>query len=254
MRGASDEGVDGEYVDRVSAPVIAIICARAGSKGLRMKNLRIMAGKPLMRHTIEDALESGVCDVVLVSTDSPEMAAVASDAGAQVLMRPPELGADLVPAEPVVQHALLSYEQQHDVRFGVVVYLQTTDLFRTPGLIGECVKRLVADPSLDSVFSGHATHKNFWRKTSNGYVRVWKPEIDFGPRQTAEELVREDTGIACATRAELVREGMRIGPRVDIVVNHRTETGIDIHTEFDFWLAEKVLTEWSVDSSSGGNE
>ncbi len=204
-----------------------------------------IAGKPLIVHTIEHALASGVCDVVLVSTDSEEIASVARESGAEVLIRPAHLGEDLVPAEPVLQHALLTYEADTGRVFDIVVYLQTTDLFRTQDLISECVKRLQSDPELDSVFSGYPTHKNYWRKEAGKYVRVWRPDLDYGPRQTADPLIREDTGLACASRADLIRKGYRIGPRVDIVLIDRTETGIDIHTQFDFWLATKVLTEWT---------
>lgn len=233
-----------ETRDDASVNTIAIIGARRGSKGLPNKNLLPLAGKPLVAHTIEHARASGVCDVVLVTTEDEEIARVARSYGAEVLMRPRELAEDLVPAEPVIQHALLTYESQHGVKFGIVVYLQTTDVFRSSALIRECVERLAANPSLDSVFSAYKTHKNFWRQMANGYVRVWKPDLRYGPRQTAELLYREDTGVACATRAELVRRGFRIGPKVEIIATDDFRTSIDIHTPFDFWLAERVMTEW----------
>lgn len=223
---------------------IAIIGARAGSKGLPRKNLLPLAGKPLVAHSIEHAKLSGACDVVLVSTEDEEIARVARAYGAEVLMRPPELARDLVPAEPVIQHALLTYESEHGTKFDIVVYLQTTDVFRTPALIRECVERLAATPTLDSVFSAYETHKNFWRRASTGYVRVWRPDLSYGPRQTAELLYREDTGVACATRAELVRQGRRIGANVDLIITDDFRTSIDIHTPFDLWLAEKIMTEW----------
>jgi CMP-N,N'-diacetyllegionaminic acid synthase len=232
----------------VSGGVIALICARGGSKGLPRKNLLPLGGKPLILHTIEHALASGACDVVLVSTDDAEIAAISLSGGAEVVIRPDELGGDLVPTEPVLQHALLSHEAERNRRFDVVVFLQPTDVFRTPALIAECVSRLRADPSLDSVFSGFSTHKNFWRLGPNGYERVWKPEIEYGPRQTAEPLFREDTGLACASRAQLIRDGKRIGPRVDIVATDRTETSVDIHTQFDLWLAERILTDWPLET------
>jgi len=56
-------------------------------------------------------------------------------------------------------------------------------------------------------------------------------------------VLREDTGLVCATRAHLIKSGRRVGDKVDIVVNHDFCSSIDIHDEFDLWLAEKVLTE-----------
>lgn len=224
--------------------VIAIIAARAGSKGLPGKNLRLIAGKPLIAHTIGHALSSGVCDVVLVTTEDENLAQVAREYGAEVpFLRPPELAEDLIPIEPVIQHALLTYESMFQLKFDIVVYLQTTDIFRNKDIIRECVQRLIANPDLDSVFSAYKTHKNFWRKTPKGFTRL-APDIKYGPRQSHVMLYREDTGIACATRAPIIRQGRRLGEKVDIVATDDFCTSIDIHTYFDFWLAEKILTEW----------
>jgi len=226
---------------------VAIIGARAGSKGLPNKNILPLAGKPLIAHTIQHALDSGVCEAVIVSTESETIAEVARKYGARVVARPPELAEDFVPAEPVIKHALETYEQEQGARCDIVVYLQTTDVFRKPEWIRECVERLAANADLDSVFSAHKTHKNFWRHTADGYLRVWKPTLTYPPRQAQDHLYREDTGVACASRASLIRAGQRIGPRVEIVANDEFATSIDIHTEFDLWLAEQVMARWEAE-------
>jgi len=75
--------------------VVAFVFARGGSKGLPGKNLRLFAGKPLIAHAIEHALAVSRIDRVIVSTDSPDIASVARDYGAQVpFLRPAELAAD----------------------------------------------------------------------------------------------------------------------------------------------------------------
>ena len=136
---------------------IAIIMARGGSKGLPGKNLKPLDGKPLLAYTIEQAKASGVCDVVLVTTEDETIARVARSYGAEVpFIRPNELAGDSVPPEPVIQHALLTYESLTRQTFDIVVYLQPTDLFRTPAMIRECVERLKTDPELDTVFSAYA--------------------------------------------------------------------------------------------------
>jgi CMP-N-acetylneuraminic acid synthetase len=224
---------------------IAIMGARGGSKGLPRKNVLTVGGKPLMAHTIEHAKASGVCDAVVVSTEDAEIADIARRYGAEVIERPPELATDQIPAEPVVQHALATYEARSGITFDIVVYLQITDVFRKPEIIRECVERLAANPELDSVFSAYETHKNFWKRSPNGgYERVWRPTLEYKNRQGAEHLYREDTGVACATRAPIVRSGRRIGPRVDLVITEDFRTSIDIHSAFDLWLADKVMTEW----------
>lgn len=227
---------------------IAVIPARGGSKGLPRKNVLPLAGKPLVAWSVEHALEAKVCDAVVVSTDDDEIERIASATGAEVVRRPAELAADDARVEQAVKHALEAYERRVGKTFDIVVYLQPTDVFRTPKMIAECVNRLKADDSLDSVFSAYATHKNFWRKNPDGpgFVKV-TPEFGYVPRQQREHIYREDTGVACATRARLIRDGKRIGPRVDIVPTHDTRTGIDIHTAFDFWIADQVMRHFSMD-------
>jgi hypothetical protein len=64
-------------------------------------------------------------------------------------------------------------------------------------------------------------------------------------------VYREDTGVACATRAHIVREGRRIGDKVELIVNEDFRTGIDIHDEFDHWLAEQVMIRWGLPLGDG---
>lgn len=236
-------------MDAKKPMVAAIIAARGGSKGLPRKNLHILVDKPLICHTIEHAKASGVCDVVIVTTEDEEIAEAARKYGAYIIKRPAELAGDFVPAEPAIQHALITYESLNHCKIDIVVYLQTTDVFRQPQIIKECVQRLIAHPELDSVFSAYLTHKNFWRKTKEGYIRL-TPDLSHGPpRQLREPIYREDTGIACATRAHFVREGRRIGDKIDIVPTDDFATSIDIHDAFSFWLAEKIKSEWSLEIS-----
>jgi len=230
---------------------IAVIIARAGSKGLPGKNLKLLAGKPLIAHSIEQAKASGVCDVVLVSTDDEKIARVAREYGAEVpFLRPPDLATDLIPAEPVMKQALEAYENFTGQHFGIVVYMQPTDVFRTPELIKECVERLKANLELDTVFAAYKTHKNFWRWNveKDRYERLASDLAEYKARQEREGpgqvILREDAGLVSAKLSSVVRSGRRIGDRVDIVIGDDFRTAIDIHHPFDLWLAEKVISDW----------
>ena len=87
--------------------VLAVIPARAGSKGIKDKNILSLAGKPLVTHTIAAALASKILDAVIVSTDSPRIAEIAAVAGASIpFLRPPELAADETPAVDALRHAV----------------------------------------------------------------------------------------------------------------------------------------------------
>lgn len=223
--------------------VVAIIPARGGSKGLPGKNVRTLAGKPLIAYSIEAAKGSPYVERVLVSTDDPAIAEVAKRWGAEApFLRPAELAQDLTPTEPVLQHALEWLALHEGYHAEIVLFLQPTDIFRKRAMIDGAIKALVDDPSVDSAFIAHPTHKNFWRANGTGYVRM-APELTYGPRQTKEPLYREDTGLACATRVSVIQQGKRIGDRVVILPNPDEASSIDIHTEFDFWLAERVLLE-----------
>jgi len=223
--------------------VVAIIAARGGSKGLPGKNIRPLAGKPLIAYSVEAAKASPYVDRVIVTTDSPEIAEVARKFGAEVpFMRPPELAQDLTPTEPVLAHAVEWLEREEGYRVDIVVFLQPTDIFRKRTMIDETVKCLLDDPTLESAFVAYKTHKNFWRKKDGQWVRM-APDLAYGPRQKKEPVYREDTGLACATRASLIKAGKRLGDRVEIIANDDDASSIDIHTEFDFWLADKVLSE-----------
>lgn len=92
--------------DRVKST--AIIPARGGSKRLPRKNIMPFAGKPMITWTIEAAKQSNVFDVILVSTDDDEMAQIAKESGAEVLMRPIEVSDDSSTLIDVIHHAMLN--------------------------------------------------------------------------------------------------------------------------------------------------
>lgn len=221
--------------------VLAIIPARGGSKGLPNKNVLPVGGKPLIAHSVEHAVQSGVCDRVLITTDSEAIRDAAVAAGAWApFMRQPTLAEDLTPTEPVLKDALERAEAI-DGPFDIVVFLQPTDIFRKPEWITRAVTLLKENPELESAFAAYKTHKNFWFRTPEGELkRVFDWMAVYGPRQTRTPIYREDTGLACASRSSLIRQGRRIGDRVEIIEVSSTESGIDIHDAFDLWLADQA--------------
>jgi len=227
----------------ISSNVIAIICARGGSKGLPRKNLKHLDGEALVARAVRHARQSGCIDTVLVTTDDEEIAAVARQAGAEVpFLRPANLAGDLTTTEDTLQHALLSYEAMVNIQYDIAVFLTATDIFRDPMWIRLAVETLCQRPELESVFSGHRTHKNFWEQQEDGsWVRLRPWMAVYTSRQVRRVIVREDTGLACASRAWLWREGRRIGNRVDIILNDDDFTGIDIHHEEDLQLAQAAI-------------
>ena len=224
--------------------VLAILPARGGSKGLPRKNVLPIAGKPLIAYSVEAAKSSPLVTRVIVSTDDEEIAAVSRQYGADVpFMRPAELAVDTAPTEPVLQHALAFVEEIEGQRVDAVLFLQPTDIFRSRRIVHQVVERLLNDPSLDTVFAGFPTHKNYWRKQEGRWIKL-AADIAYGPRQHREKLYTEHTGIACASRASVIRAGRRIGDTVDIVAYPDDAVFIDVESELTRWLADRVIAEW----------
>src|SRR3989338_1332279 len=226
--------------------VLCIIPARGGSKGLPQKNIKPLLGKPLIAYSIEHAQKSEICDVIWVSTDDPKIQKVAQKLGANCpQLRPLALSLDLTPTEPVLKHALLEAEKCFNCSFEIIVFLQCTDIFRKPEWIRHCIQALQNDRNLETAFYAYETHKNFWIENEKGnFYRILPSMEVYGPRQTRKPIYREDTGIACAIRRYLILAERRTGDCVKVFKTKDFRTSIDIHTPFDFWLAETVLKKW----------
>ena len=222
--------------------VICIIPARGGSKGIKLKNLQLLGGKPLIYYPINAALKSGVCDKVIVSTDNLQIAEVAKKNGAEVpFLREKKYSGDFVTTEDTLKNALEQSENFFSTKFDICVFLACTNPFRKIEWIKKAVNFLKKNKSYDSSFSVHNLYKHFWHIKKNKLKKVLPWMKSYTSRQLAPKLYREDTGLACATRAKFWKKGMRIGKKVHLIINRDTITGIDIHNEMDLFLANQVI-------------
>lgn len=111
--------------------VVGIIPARSGSKGLKNKNIKMLKGKPLIAYTIEAAIESGIFDKVVVSTDRQVYAEIAKKYGADVpFLRPEHLAGDTVPTNDVIIDLLEKLKDQGE-EFDCLMILQPTSPLRS---------------------------------------------------------------------------------------------------------------------------
>lgn len=220
--------------------VATIILARGGSKGFPKKNIASLCGKPLIAYTIEASLGCKYVDRTFVSTDDPEIASIAREHGAEVpFLRPKELSGDFANAEECLLHAVDWLAENENYYIDIVSYMQVTDVFKKRYMLERCIEALLNNPTVESAFVGYREHKNYWKKRGDRYVRLAGAGND--ARQMKKHIFREDTGLGCATRVSILRKGKRLGDNVVIIPNDDVVSFIDIHTEFDLWLAEQIL-------------
>ena len=242
--------------------IIAIIPARAGSKGLIGKNSKMIKGKRLAAWTIESALESEHIDQVIVSTDCAKVIECAegyrrSHDNLHIIYRPESLATDEAPVWDVNSHALAWFLQRPDaeeanvVRYnsGVVVGLHPTYPNRPKGMIDSVIDRFFAY-DCDSLVVATPTHQNVWRKDSVKGVEQFNrlaPDIKRVRRQDCEPLYIEHYGLCNVHDASVVGRGLRLGNRVWIYENTDPRVAIDIDDQASFDLMCKILPYSSPD-------
>ncbi|WP_407939133.1 acylneuraminate cytidylyltransferase family protein [Microbacterium mangrovi] len=218
-----------------------MIPVRGGSRGVPGKNSRIVAGKPLVVWTIEQALGVPGLDV-LVSTDDPVLARIAQDAGADVpFRRPAELAQDTTPTEPVVQHAI-DFRTAEGRRPDAVMLLQATSPVRLPGTLDRALEQFSVT-GVDSLI-GVVPHTPFFWALDDPAV----PTYDVAARPRRQDLGPADyryfeNGSLYITRTEVYeRLGNRIGGRTGLFVLDEREA-VDIDSVVDLRVAEQILAE-----------
>ncbi|KQQ05642.1 MULTISPECIES: acylneuraminate cytidylyltransferase family protein [unclassified Rathayibacter] len=228
--------------------ILCVIPVRGGSKGLPRKNARLVAGKPLVVWSIEQALAAGLD--VLVSTDDLELAAIAEGAGADVpFLRPAELARDETATEPVVLHAI-AHRTALGRRPEAVMLLQATSPIRLPGTLDRAVEQFEST-GVDSLVGVVAQTPFLWRSDGDPGSSAEQsalPQYDVSARPRRQDLepaefFYRETGSMYLTRTEVYEtEHNRIGGRVGLFVMDELEGG-DIDTALDLVVAEQILLE-----------
>lgn len=147
--------------------LVCIIPARGGSKGLPGKNVKNLCGRPLLAWTVLAAIEACGRDAVYVSTDDPEIKAVARCYGAKVIDRPDELASDISSSEDALIHALKTIDSNSGELPERFVFLQCTSPLTLPSDIHAAVSKMEEEHA-DSVLSASASHRFLWRPTQEG--------------------------------------------------------------------------------------
>lgn len=179
----------------------AIIPARGGSKSLPGKNLRPIAGMPLIAHAISAARRAHSIKRVYVTTDDAEIADVSRRFGAEVIRRPAELATDTASSELALVHAIGVMGAEFKDRPDVVVFLQCTTPFTTAEHIDGLIATLEREHA-DSAFTVHRTHAFLWTLELNGLPRGVNHDHQTRPRRQDRRPEYIETGAAYAFRRE----------------------------------------------------
>ena len=218
--------------------ITAFIPARGGSKGIPGKNIKTFAGKPLIVHSIEYALNCTQIDEVVVSTDDDKIAKIARKAGAKVIIRPPELSTDSATTESTIHHFVNKFNKKPDI----LVLLQPTSPYRPKGSLENAISHFTEN-GFDSLLSITPTCRFFWRVKDD---QTTYAEYDYLNRPHRQDLKQEDIrymengSLYIFTRKHFDKMGNRLGGKIGYV-EWPEEYNLEIDTHLDFDILEKLF-------------
>lgn len=235
--------------------ILAIIPARGGSRGLPGKNLKELAGVPLVGHSIAAARRVPEVRRTIVSTDDEQVATVSRGLGADVpFLRPAELATDTAPTGPVVAHALAAVEAQGDPPYDAVLLLEPTSPLRDPARLAEAVLLLSSHPAVDGVVSvsvpGFDPMSTGIELDGAGTIRRAFPEAaGLTRRQDSARTFMKLNGNFYLWRADFVRrlEHSWLDEGSFLAVEIPEAQAFSIDTPYDFALVEAVVQAGLVD-------
>lgn len=200
--------------------IVAVIPARAGSKGIPNKNVRLVGGHPLVYYAIKNALDSELVDCVVVTTDSDQVRIIAKQMGAEVRCRDAALCADDVTLDAVIADAVPA-----DAGWDYVVTMQPTSPTLRRETLDAAIRRAI-DEGLDTLISVVNEPRLSWGVSEDGKVRP-----NYAARLNRQWLPADyaETGAFVVSRASVVTPKTRIGERVG-VFEVSPEEGIDVDT------------------------
>jgi CMP-N,N'-diacetyllegionaminic acid synthase len=222
--------------------ILAVIPARSGSKGVKDKNIRPLAGKPLIAYSIGSALNSGVITKTIVSTDSEVYADVARQFGAEVpFIRPAYLAEDTSASIDVIIHALEFYLSQN-IKFDAVMILQPTSPLRAADSIANAVNQFEksgADALVSVVAVPHEYNPHWiFEPDENQFLNISTGEKEIIKRrqELPKAFIRD--GSIYITKTEIVLNQKSLYGQKLTYIENDPDFKVNIDTEADWKHAE----------------
>jgi len=226
--------------------ILGITLARGGSKSIPRKNIKPIAGVPLIGYTIDEALKSKLITRYIVSTDDEEIQQVAIKCGAEApFLRPSEFSTDKASSVAALQHAVNWIEKQEDVKYDYVVELMCTNPMKTVEDIDASIEKLISTKA-DSVIAVHILEDHHPARikkiVDDKIVDFCIKEIPESRRQdlNPDAYIRSGS-IYALKRDYLMTDGRRYGSDNSRPYILPPERSVNIDTEIDFLIAELLL-------------
>lgn len=221
---------------------LAIIPARSGSRRLPDKNIKLLNGKPLMAYSIEHALQSGIFDEVMVSTDSDKYARIGIEYGASVpFLRSPETSGDTASSWDAVREVIENYKKAGRC-FDTFCLLQPTSPLRNEEDIINAYKLYNSKKSVAVISVCEAEHNPLWCNTlpKNSSLASFKRTTPYSGNENPGKYYRLNGAIYIADIIEFLNDTnlYREGSYAYIMPRERS---IDIDTEIDFRYTEFLM-------------
>lgn len=239
------------YIANMKMKILAIIPARGGSKGIPRKNIKHLAGKPLIAWTIQAALDSQVFDRIIVSTEDEEISRISQEYGAEVpFLRPIELASDHAKSIDLVLNLLKMLAEKEQYFPDAIMLLQPTSPFREVSDILEVTRLFQTHTSADALVSVCAVdHPISWLKemTPEGKLISLLENTPFTFRRQDSQQVFELNGSIYLLKTKILQQEQTFLPKNTFGYVMSNENSIDIDTPWDFHLADLIMRDKHVD-------
>lgn len=228
--------------------IIAVIPARGGSKRIPRKNIKLLAGKPLIVYAIETALKSSYLDRVIVSTEDKEIAGVAKKYGAEIpFMRPMELATDTATSLSVLQHAVRFLEKNENYKPDLIVLIQPTSPLILPEDIDKTIEQAVESNSNSCTTLCEIKERPEWMYLiGKNRTRIFlKQKIQKARIQDLPKIFRLNGAVYVIKRDILMRKNKILDNANLAAVIMPKERSIDIDEPIDFEITEFLMDKYA---------
>ena len=219
--------------------ILAIIPARGGSKGIPLKNIKKLNGKPLIYHAIHSCQASKNINRIIVSTDDRKISKYAASLGAEIIHRPKKISGNSSEVESAMMHTLKKLEKQKYFP-DIVTLIQPTSPLRTFSDIDKAFT-IFYHGHYDSVLSGHISKYFLWKKKNSKIIPFnYSPNKRPTRQEMKSDLIIENGAIYITKYSKIKKSKCRVSGKIGVYLMPE-ELSIDINNFVDFTTSEQIM-------------